>query len=91
MAAVGVRLLLAAAAAVAAVVGQQPPATVTSDLHVTRGQEAALTEAELKVVGGAECKVEVVMNEPVTQRVGRLTPQVRTPGVVGGSGWAKPW
>lgn len=71
-----VQLLLLLLAAVAA----QRPSTVTSDLRVNRGGEAYLTEAELKVevVGGAQCKVEVVLNEPVTQRVGRLTPQVRT-------------
>ncbi|XP_075901306.1 FRAS1-related extracellular matrix protein 1b isoform X1 [Nelusetta ayraudi] len=69
-----VQLLLLLLAAVAA----QRPSTVTSDLRVTRGGESYLTEAELKVevVGGAQCKVEVVLNEPVTQRVGRLTPQV---------------
>lgn len=62
------------------VVANQRLSTVTSDLQVIRGREAFLTETELKVevAGGAKCKVEVVLNEPVTQRVGRLTPQVRT-------------
>lgn len=74
MAAVQLLLLL-----LVMVVAHQRPSTVTSDLQVIRGREAFLTEAELKVevVGGAKCKVEVVLNEPVTQRVGQLTPQVR--------------
>lgn len=68
------------------VVTDQRPSTVTSDLQVIRGREAFLTEVELKVevVDGAKCKVEVVLNEPVTQRVGRLTPPVRTRPQIGG-------
>lgn len=75
-----VQLLLLLLLAVITVVADPRPSTVTSDLQVIRGREAFLTEAELKVevVGGAKCKVEVVLNEPMTQRVGRLTPQVRT-------------
>lgn len=75
MAAVRVLLLLLA---VTAVVGEHPLA-VTSDVEVTRGRTVFVTEAQLKIgeVADADCKVEVVMNEPVTQRVGRLTPQVR--------------
>lgn len=83
MAAVQFLLLLLAAVMV---IGDQLLSTVTSDLQVIRGREAFLTEAELKVegVGGAKCKVEVVLNEPVTQRVGRLTPQVRTRPLIRG-------
>lgn len=75
-----VQLLLLLMLVVIVAVADPQPSTVTSDLQVIRGREAFLTEAELKVqvVGGAKCKVEVVLNEPVTQRVGRLTPQVRT-------------
>lgn len=53
---------------------------VNSGLDVTRGRSAFVTEKVLKidVDPSADCKVEVVMNEPVSQRVGRLTPQVRT-------------
>uniref|UniRef100_A0A4W6CZ81 Fras1 related extracellular matrix 1b n=1 Tax=Lates calcarifer TaxID=8187 RepID=A0A4W6CZ81_LATCA len=51
---------------------------VNSGLDVTRGRSAFVTEKVLKidVDPSADCKVEVVMNEPVSQRVGRLTPQV---------------
>uniref|UniRef100_A0A665VGY6 Fras1 related extracellular matrix 1b n=1 Tax=Echeneis naucrates TaxID=173247 RepID=A0A665VGY6_ECHNA len=51
---------------------------VNSAVKVTRGYSVFITEKELKVDKDptADCKVEVVMNEPVTQRVGRLTPQV---------------
>jgi len=53
---------------------------VNSGVEVARGRSVFVTERELKISPGpiADCKVEVVMNEPVTQRVGRLTPQVRT-------------
>lgn len=53
---------------------------VNSGVEVPRGGSVFITEEELKVsmVPTADCKVEVVMNEPVTQRVGRLTPQVRS-------------
>lgn len=76
MAAVSVLLLLAATAAVCS--GRL--VVVNSGVEVTRGRSAFITEKELKigVDPTADCKVEVAMNEPVTQRVGRLTPQVRT-------------
>lgn len=53
---------------------------VNSGVEVTRGHSVFITHKELKisVEPTADCKVEVVMNEPITQRVGRLTPQVRT-------------
>lgn len=53
---------------------------VNSAVEVTRGHSVVITEKELKinVEPAADCKVEVVMNEPISQRVGRLTPQVRT-------------
>uniref|UniRef100_A0A3B5APF7 FRAS1-related extracellular matrix protein 1-like n=1 Tax=Stegastes partitus TaxID=144197 RepID=A0A3B5APF7_9TELE len=35
------------------------------------------TELQISVDPTSDCKVEVVMNEPVTQRVGRLTPQLQ--------------
>lgn len=48
-------------------------------LEVVRGRSAPLTDRQLQVSvdAGLDCKVEVVTNEPITQRVGRLTPQVR--------------
>ncbi|KAM3619849.1 uncharacterized protein V6R79_014624 [Siganus canaliculatus] len=51
---------------------------VNSGVDVVRGRSVFITEKELKIsVDPTEdCKVEVVMNEPVTQRVGKLTPQV---------------
>uniref|UniRef100_A0A8P4KJE7 Fras1 related extracellular matrix 1b n=1 Tax=Dicentrarchus labrax TaxID=13489 RepID=A0A8P4KJE7_DICLA len=51
---------------------------VNSGVQVFRGRSVFITEKELKISVDptADCKVEVVMNEPVTQRVGRLTPQV---------------
>nr|XP_046247058.1 FRAS1-related extracellular matrix protein 1b isoform X2 [Scatophagus argus] len=51
---------------------------VNSGVEVTRGRSVFITEKELKISADptVDCKVEVVMNEPVTQRVGRLTPQV---------------
>lgn len=75
MAAVRVLLLLLA---MTVVCGERPLAVI-SDVEVTRGRTAFVTEAQLKISvdADADCKVEVVMNEPVTQRVGRLTPQVR--------------
>lgn len=53
---------------------------VNSGVEVTRGHAVYITEKELRisVEPTADCKVEVVMNEPMTQRAGRLTPQVRT-------------
>nr|XP_040040685.1 FRAS1-related extracellular matrix protein 1b isoform X1 [Gasterosteus aculeatus aculeatus] len=51
---------------------------VNSGVEVARGRSVLVTERELKIATGptVDCKVEVVMNEPVTQRVGKLTPQV---------------
>lgn len=53
---------------------------VNLGVEVPRGGSVFITEKELKVIvdPNTDCKVEVVMNEPVTQRVGRLTPQVRS-------------
>ncbi|KAG5275412.1 hypothetical protein AALO_G00120010 [Alosa alosa] len=48
-------------------------------LEVTRGQSVFVTDKELQLKATGEtdaCKVEVILNEPVTQRVGKLTPQV---------------
>ncbi|XP_060934047.1 LOW QUALITY PROTEIN: FRAS1-related extracellular matrix protein 1b [Limanda limanda] len=74
MAALGVLLLLAAASAVCS----GSLVVVNSGVEVARGRSVSVTEKELKigVDPGADCKVEVVMNEAVSQRVGRLTPQV---------------
>ncbi|XP_040896305.1 FRAS1-related extracellular matrix protein 1b isoform X2 [Toxotes jaculatrix] len=73
MAAVTVLLLLAVT-----VVCSGNLVVVNSGVEVARGRSVFITEKELKinVDPSADCKVEVVMNEPVTQRVGRLTPQV---------------
>lgn len=73
MAAVAVLLLLLAPAAVSGRV------RIKSGVEVARGRWAPVTERQLQIDAGpgADCKVEVVMNEPVTQRVGRLTPRVR--------------
>uniref|UniRef100_A0A3Q1AK86 FRAS1-related extracellular matrix protein N-terminal domain-containing protein n=1 Tax=Amphiprion ocellaris TaxID=80972 RepID=A0A3Q1AK86_AMPOC len=51
---------------------------VNSGVKVTRGRWVFVrrTELQISVDPTSDCKVEVVMNEPVTQRVGRLTPQV---------------
>lgn len=58
---------------------------VNSGVEVTRGHHVFVTEKELKirVEPAVDCKVEVVITEPVAQRVGRLTPQVRTCCTVG--------
>ncbi|XP_070764752.1 FRAS1-related extracellular matrix protein 1b [Enoplosus armatus] len=73
MAAVSLLLLLAVTAACSGSL-----VVVNSGVEVSRGRSVFITEKELKIVVDptADCKVEVVMNEPVTQRVGRLTPQV---------------
>lgn len=57
---------------------------VNSAVEVSRGRSVFITRAELQISvdPSADCKVEVVMNEPVTQRVGRLSPQVRVEQVV---------
>uniref|UniRef100_A0A670JJE5 FRAS1-related extracellular matrix protein N-terminal domain-containing protein n=1 Tax=Podarcis muralis TaxID=64176 RepID=A0A670JJE5_PODMU len=52
---------------------------LNKEIHVERGRTAYITENELQFNISKErdsCKVEVVLNEPVTQRVGKLTPQV---------------
>ena len=48
-------------------------------VRVMKGSSAFLLGDDLKFAIPKEkdaCKVEVVMNEPMTQRVGKLTPQV---------------
>ncbi|XP_016295777.1 FRAS1-related extracellular matrix protein 1-like [Sinocyclocheilus anshuiensis] len=52
---------------------------LNTGLRVTRGQSVFVTAGELQfhTDGVSEaCKVEVVLTEPITQRVGKLTPQV---------------
>lgn len=51
---------------------------VSSGVRVLRGRSVSITESDLKIQvdPGSSCKVEVVLNEPVTQRVGKLTPQM---------------
>ncbi|MED6245433.1 FRAS1- extracellular matrix protein 1, partial [Ataeniobius toweri] len=52
---------------------------VNKGLKVKRGQSAFLQEGDLQFhipVQKDACKVEVVLNEPITQRVGKLVPQV---------------
>ncbi|KAA0712127.1 FRAS1-related extracellular matrix protein 1 [Triplophysa tibetana] len=52
---------------------------VNTGLQVARGRSVFVTAGELKFrsTGATEaCKAEVVVTEPVTQRVGKLTPQV---------------
>ncbi len=52
---------------------------LNTGLRVARGQSVFVTDGELQFhtdrVSEA-CKVEVVLTEPITQRVGKLTPQV---------------
>lgn len=58
---------------------------VNNGLSVKRGQSAYLQEGDLQFDIPREkdsCKVEVVLNEPITQRVGTLTPQVLVTGFV---------
>nr|XP_045009957.1 FRAS1-related extracellular matrix protein 1 isoform X4 [Jaculus jaculus] len=53
--------------------------TVNRGLRVVKGSSAFLSKDNLKFAiprGKDACRVEVVMNEPITQRVGTLTPQV---------------
>ncbi|NWU97249.1 FREM1 protein, partial [Upupa epops] len=53
--------------------------SVNLGIKVMKGQSVFLSEDDLKFSIPREkdvCKVEVVMNEPITQRVGKLTPQV---------------
>ncbi|XP_066504077.1 FRAS1-related extracellular matrix protein 1b [Hoplias malabaricus] len=52
---------------------------VNSGLHVIRGQSVIVTTEDLQFntdESSEACKVEVVLNEPMTQVVGKLTPQV---------------
>ncbi|XP_033376337.1 FRAS1-related extracellular matrix protein 1 isoform X2 [Parus major] len=53
--------------------------SVNLGMKVMKGQSVFLSEEDLKFSIPREkdvCKVEVVINEPITQRVGKLTPQV---------------
>uniref|UniRef100_A0A8C5TU75 FRAS1 related extracellular matrix 1 n=1 Tax=Malurus cyaneus samueli TaxID=2593467 RepID=A0A8C5TU75_9PASS len=53
--------------------------SVNFGVKVMKGQSVFLSEDDLKFSIPREkdvCKVEVVTNEPITQRVGKLTPQV---------------
>ncbi|KAM5299128.1 FRAS1-related extracellular matrix protein 1 [Ctenodactylus gundi] len=53
--------------------------SINRGLRVMKGSSAFLSADDLKFAIPKEkeaCKVEVVMNEPITQRVGKLTPQV---------------
>lgn len=53
--------------------------TVNRGLKLMKGHSAFLSQEDLQFSIPKEkdaCKVEVVMNEPITQRVGKLTPQV---------------
>ncbi|XP_072512340.1 FRAS1-related extracellular matrix protein 1 isoform X9 [Notamacropus eugenii] len=53
--------------------------SVNQGVKVTKGRSAFLSREDLQFSIPKEkdaCKVEVVMNEPITQRVGKLTPQV---------------
>ncbi|KAF6715166.1 FRAS1-related extracellular matrix protein 1 [Oryzias melastigma] len=51
---------------------------VNSGVQVPRGRMVFITNSELSIDADADadCKVEVVLNEPVTQRVGKLSPQM---------------
>uniref|UniRef100_A0A8C3HKK9 FRAS1-related extracellular matrix protein N-terminal domain-containing protein n=1 Tax=Chrysemys picta bellii TaxID=8478 RepID=A0A8C3HKK9_CHRPI len=52
---------------------------VNKDFSVERGRVVYVTDNELRFNVPKErnpCKVEVVLNEPVTQRVGKLAPQI---------------
>ncbi|XP_014647889.1 PREDICTED: FRAS1-related extracellular matrix protein 1 isoform X2 [Ceratotherium simum simum] len=53
--------------------------SINRGVRVMKGSSAFLSGDDLKFAIPIEndaCKVEVVMNEPITQRVGKLTPQV---------------
>lgn len=53
---------------------------VNKGLKVHRGQTAFLQEDDLQFHIPRQkdaCKLEVVLNEPISQRVGKLLPQVR--------------
>lgn len=52
---------------------------VNKGLRVKRGQAAYLQEGDLQFDISCQkdaCKLEVVLNEPITQQVGKLMPQV---------------
>lgn len=52
---------------------------VNHGVKVMKGQSVFLSQEDLQFSIPREkdaCKLEVVMNEPITQRVGKLTPQV---------------
>lgn len=74
MAAIGVLWLLAVTA-----VYSGSLVMVSSTVEVMRGRTTFIKPKELNISMDPteNCKVEVVMNEPATQRVGRLSPQVR--------------
>lgn len=59
--------------------GYRSVVQVDPGVRVLRGRSVSITESDLKIQvdPSSSCKVEVVLNEPVTQRVGKLTPQVR--------------
>lgn len=53
--------------------------SINRGLRVMKGSSAFLSGDHLRVAVPKEkdaCRLEVVMNEPVTQRVGKLSPQV---------------
>ncbi|ETE61666.1 FRAS1-related extracellular matrix protein 1, partial [Ophiophagus hannah] len=53
--------------------------SINQGLKVMRGQSVFLSQKELEFSIPRKkdaCKIEVVMNEPIAQRVGKLTPQV---------------
>lgn len=61
--------------------GAESLVRVNLGLVVSRGQSVFVTDKELALRAPEEtdaCKVEVILNEPVTQRVGKLSPQVRS-------------
>lgn len=54
---------------------------INHGLRVKRGRSVFLQEGDLQFLIPREkdaCKLEVVLNEPITQRVGTLSPQVRS-------------
>lgn len=79
MAAIGaVSLMFLTVTAVLPYACSESLVVVNSGVEVARGRSVFVTDTELSinVDPTADCKVEVVLNEPVTQRVGTLTPQV---------------
>uniref|UniRef100_A0A8C4YTM9 FRAS1-related extracellular matrix protein N-terminal domain-containing protein n=1 Tax=Gopherus evgoodei TaxID=1825980 RepID=A0A8C4YTM9_9SAUR len=60
--------------------GEAAKLLVNKDISVERGRVVYVTDKELYFNVSKErnpCKVEVVLNEPDTQRMGKLTPQVK--------------